>query len=108
MGALQDWLDFKTSLAHPPTRDGFCAAWRQMSGREAPVAAVQQFGRTVLPLFMLACAETDGWDHDEIPPSMTAALGEAMKTGLLLGFKPSDYGYDIEIQKLKTPKERAH
>ena len=106
MGALQEWLDFKAGLAHPPTRDGFCAAWKQVSGRDAPLAAIQQFGRTVLPLFMLACDEANGMD--EIPTTFAAALDDVMKTGLVLGFKPSDYGYDFEIEKLPVPESRAH
>lgn len=79
-----------------------------MSGRDAPVAAVQQFGRTVLPLFLHACAETNGWSRDETPTSITNVLAEALTTGLLLGFKPSDYGYDFEIEKIATPEGRAH
>lgn len=106
MSALKEWLDFLADLAHPPTREGFCAAWKQMSGRDAPVVAAQQFGRKVLPLFMSACDEAR--DLDQIPPSINAALAEAMKTGLVLGFKAADYGYDVEIEKLSALEGRAH
>lgn len=108
MNALQDWLDFRDGLAHPPTRAGFCAAWRQMSGTEPPVSAVTCFGRLVLRLFICAVDDVQRDEEDELPGSMIAVLADARKTGLLLGFKPSDYGYDISIVKLKTPKEPIH
>lgn len=39
---------------------------------------------------------------------VVARLRDDSETGLLFGFKPSDYGYNIELKKLKIPKERIH